>query len=519
MGGNEVDRGSEEVVRRERDRLYALLNELEVQVAELDAQGRYRYVNRKYAGRFDLEPEQIIGRLCQEVLGAEGYAAEAPRLEEAQAGQSVHYGVWLRSAAGALRAYEVRYLPLSLDGRGDGLFAVIKDVTRRRRAEEERNLFEERLAQAQRMEALGTLAGGIAHDFNNILGVVMGYTELSLLKLGEDSPVRRHLQQVLTAADRAKNVVQQVLAFSRTSEQSCQPVAVVSLVKEVLKLLRATLPSTIEIIEIIDPGTSQVVADPSQLHHVVMNLCTNAYQAMHDRGGQLEVGLVDVRLPAPGEGTEQDYVQLSVSDTGCGMPSQVRKRVFEPYFTTRPVGEGSGMGLAVVHGIVTGLGGRVVVESTPGEGTSFRVYLPARLRPQKAAPAEAPLPRGTGERILFVDDEAALAHLGKEMLGTLGYRATATSSSVEALELVRADPGGFDCVITDQTLPRMTGAELATQLLRLRPDLPVILCTGHSDLIDAQGARELGAREFLCKPLELKVLACAVASALGYPQP
>ena len=519
MGGNEVDRSSEEVVRRERDRLYALLNELEVPVAELDAQGRYRYANRKYAGRLDRKPEQIVGRLCQEVLGAEGYAAEAPRLEEAQAGQSVHYGVWLRSAAGALRSYEVRYLPLSLDGRGDGLFAVIKDVTRRRRAEEERNLFEERLAQAQRMEALGTLAGGIAHDFNNILGVVMGYTELSLLKLGDDNPVRPYLEQVLTAADRAKNVVHQILAFSRASEQRCQPVAVVSLVKEVLKLLRATLPSTIEIIETLDPGTSQVVADPSQLHQVVMNLCTNAYQAMRDRGGRLEVGLSDVQLTAPGEEAERDYVQLSVVDTGCGMTSQVYQRVFEPYFATRPVGEGTGMGLAVVHGIVTDLGGRVVVESTPGEGTCFRVYLPARVRPQQAAPVEARLPRGTGERILFVDDEAALAHLGAELLGTLGYRATATTSSVEALELFRADPGGFDCVITDQTLPRMTGAELVTHLLRLRPDLPVILCTGHSDLIDELGARELGAREYLPKPLELRRLAWAVASALGHPPP
>ena len=518
MRGGGIDRAGAEEVSRDRDRLHAVLDELEVQVADLDAQGRYRYVNRSYAERAGLPREQIVGRTCREVLGPEDYAALAQRLEEAPSGQPMRDSVRLPRHDGALRSYETRYLPLTRDGRGDGLIVVTKDVTAFQRATEERNLFEERLVQAQRMEALSTLAGGIAHDFNNILGVVMGYTELSLLKLGSDTPVRPHLEQVLTAADRAKHVVHQILAFSHASEQRHQPVAVVSLVKEVLKLLRATLPSTIEIIETLDPGTSQVVADPSQLHQVVMNLCTNAYQAMRDRGGRLEVGLSDVQLTAPGEEVEQGYVQLSVVDTGCGMTSQVSQRVFEPYFTTRPVGEGSGMGLAVVHGIVTGLGGRVVVESTPGEGTSFQVCLPVWVRLPAAAPAEARLPRGTGERILFVDDEAALAHLGEELLGTLGYRATATTSSVEALELFRADPDAFDCVITDQTLPRMTGAELVTQLLQLRPNLPVILCTGHSELIDEQMARELGAREFLLKPLELKRLAGAVASALGHPQ-
>ncbi|MDF1554185.1 MAG: ATP-binding protein [Deferrisomatales bacterium] len=519
MRGDGTDRAGAEAVRRDRDRLHALLDELEVQVADLDARGCYRYVNRSYAEGTGLPREQIVGRSCREVLGGESYSVMAPRLEEARSGGPVCCSVQLPSHGGALCTYEMRLSPVTRDGRGDGLFLVAQDVTGHRRAEEERNLFEERLAQAQRMEALGTLAGGIAHDFNNILGVVMGYTELSLLKLGGATPVRTHLEQVLAAADRAKNVVQQILAFSRASEQRCQPVAVVSLVKEVLKLLRATLPSTIEIIGTLDPGTSQVVADPSQLHQVVMNLCTNAYQAMRDHGGRLEVGLRDVQLSTPGETAEQGYVQLSVVDTGCGMPSQVRERVFEPYFTTRPVGEGTGMGLAVVHGIVTDLGGRVAVASTPGEGTAFQVYLPARVRPQRAAPVEARLPRGTGERILFVDDEAALAHLGAELLGTLGYRVTATTSSLEALELFRADPGGFDCVITDQTLPRITGAELVTRLLRLRPDLPVVLCTGHSDLIDEGGARELGAREFLHKPLELKRLACAVAAALGHRQP
>jgi PAS domain S-box-containing protein len=499
----------------EGDRLHDLLDELEVQVADLDARGCYRYVNRSYAACFGLPPGQIVGRSLKEVLGPEGYAAAAQHLATAEAGRAAGYEVRLPRHDGALRCYQIRYLPRSLEGQGDGVWELRTDVTERQRAEEERDRFEERLAQAQRMEALGTLAGGIAHDFNNVLGVMMGYTELSLLRLGDDTPVRANLEQVLTAADRAKQVVHQILAFSRTSEQRHQPVAVVSLVKEVLKLLRATLPSTIEIVEDCAPGTSQVVADPSQLHQVVMNLCTNAYQAMRDRGGRLTVGLGDVPPDSGGGEAGAGFVQLTVADTGCGMSAAVRERVFEPYFTTRPRGEGTGMGLAVVHDIITDLGGRVEVESEPDRGSTFRVLLPAWVRPPAVADTEARLPRGGGERILFVDDEAALARLGEKMLGSLGYRATATTSSVEALERFRAEPEGFDCVITDQTLPRMTGAGLAAELLRLRPDLPVILCTGHSELIDERGARQLGVREFLLKPLELKDLARAVAGVLG----
>jgi len=500
-------------VSHEQERLYALLDGLEIQVADLDGEGRCRFVNRSFAEQLGQAPADILGRPCRDVLHPETYELLAHPLTQAQAGYATHFGARLRGGNGVLHAYEIRCTPHTPGRSGNGAYLFLEDVTGFQRSLEERHLFEERLAQAQRMEALGTLAGGIAHDFNNILGVVMGYTELSLLKLGPDTPVRAHLEQVVAAADRAKNVVAQILAFSRTTEQQHQPVTLAPLLKEVLKLLRATLPSTIEIVETIDPGTSQVVADPTQLHQVVMNLCTNAYQAMRDRGGRLEVSLHDVPSDASGEASEQNYVQLSVTDTGCGMTPQVRKRVFEPYFTTRPVGEGTGMGLALVHGIATGLGGRVLVESTPGQGSTFRVCLPAWVRPATAATKDK-LPRGSGERILLVDDEEALCQLGKEMLGTLGYRATATASSVEALALVRANPQDFDCVITDQTLPRMTGSELLTALLELRPDLPVILCTGHSELIDAAGARRLGAREFLLKPLDLKRMAWAVASAL-----
>jgi PAS domain S-box-containing protein len=499
----------------ERDRLRGILDELDLQVADLDAQGCYRYVNSSYAERTGLERTEILGRHYREVLGEETYLAVRDRIEEALAGNLVRYCVRLPRRDGELRFYETSYLPRAVNGVRDGVLVFTEDVTERQRAEEERDLFEERLSHAQRLEALGTLAGGIAHDFNNILGVVMGYTELGLLKLPSDAPVRSYMEQVLQAAERAKNVVQQILAFSRTAEQQRQPIAVVPLLKEVVKLLRATLPSTIEIQEDLDPNCSQVVADPSQLHQVVMNLCTNAYQAMRSSGGCLEVAVHDVQLTLPGERDEGTYVQLTVRDTGCGMPAEVRKRIFEPYFTTREIGEGTGMGLAVVHGIVTSLGGNVAVESVPGTGSTFRVCLPVRQRvgdERASAPAAV---QGTGERVLFVDDEEVLARLGEEMLATLGYRGVATSSSEEALRRFREDPEAFDCVITDQTLPHMTGAELARELLALRPGLPVVLCTGHSELIDEQGARELGIRQFLLKPLDLKQLAAAVAAALG----
>ncbi|MBW2101889.1 MAG: response regulator, partial [Deltaproteobacteria bacterium] len=359
-----------------------------------------------------------------------------------------------------------------------GRLGVARDLRDRIRAREERARLERRLRQSEKMEAIGTLAGGIAHDFNNILYAVIGYTELSMDEVGEGHPAWCFLEEVLRAAQRAKDLVGQILTFSRQGPDERRPVRVDTVVREAMGLLRASIPSTIEIRQEIETE-ALVTADPVRLHQVVVNLCTNAAQAMEEKGGTLTVRLeekpeVPSRLgPAPGP-----YLLLTVEDTGPGMPEKVLDRVFEPFFTTKDRGKGTGMGLSVVHGIVEGYGGTVTAQSEPGKGAVFRVYLPATGSGAETGDSDdvkCPVPMGRGERILFVDDEEALVALGQRMIESLGYRVTTRVSSLEALELFRASPSRFDAVVTDLTMPHMKGDELAREITRIRRDIPVIL--------------------------------------------
>ena len=387
----------------------------------------------------------------------------------------------------------------------------------------QRNL-ERQLQQAQKMEAIGTLAGGIAHDFNNILGIILGYTEMTLICDGAESGfLEKNLSEVIKATHRAKDLVQQILAFSRQSEQECQPVQVSLIVKEALKMLRASLPKTIEINQAID-SVGVTMSDPTQIHQVIMNLCTNAHHAMREHGGILEVTLKNVDLDAGTEIQQKGlqpgpYIELTVSDTGYGIDAAVVDRIFDPYFTTKPLGEGTGLGLSVVHGIVKGIGGAIEVKSTPGKGSTFEVFLPRIERGYTKAEdiSAVELPRGR-ERILVVEDENALLKVMAQMLERLGYKAVLASSSVHAFELFRENPDGFDLVVTDQTMPQQTGAELAKKILMLRPDIPVIICTGFSDLINQEIAEGIGIREFIMKPINIKNLAATVRKVLDAGQ-
>jgi PAS domain S-box-containing protein len=397
---------------------------------------------------------------------------------------------------------------------------VAEDITQVKQAQKEQEHIEAQLQHAQRMEAIGTLAGGIAHDFNNILSAVIGYTEIALFHdLPDTSPVRTSLEQVLAAAERAKDLVKQILAFSRQAEEEHRPVLLAPLVKEGIKLLRATLPSTIKIRQSIGPHAGSVMADPIQIHQVLMNLTTNAYHAMREQGGVLEVRLERTTLSAdqaaPHDLGSGDYLALSVSDTGCGMSPDVVGRIFEPYFTTKEKGVGTGLGLAVVHGIVKSHGGTMTLASEPGKGSTFTVYLPLLedTKGSKQAHTEESLPTGD-ERILFIDDEPALVDIGEQMLHRLGYRAVTTTSSTEALELFQNAPDEFDLVITDQTMPQMTGDELAKELMNLRPSMPIILCTGFSEKISEQEANAMGLRAFLTKPLVIPDLAKTIRKIL-----
>ncbi len=404
---------------------------------------------------------------------------------------------------------------LSYDG-------IVKDISRRKQIEEERTQLESRLQQAQKMEAIGTLAGGIAHDFNNILSPIFGYSEMIMADTPVGGETYYRLNEILTAAKRAKALVKQILTFSRQGALERRPMQIHFVVSEALKLLRASIPATIEIrLNIQKSGI--ILADIAQMHQVIMNLCTFAYQAMREKGGLLEVSLAAVQI-SPGELTGSPepvpgpYVELRVRDNGCGMERAVRERIFEPYFSLpfKERGEGAGLGLSVVHGIVKNHGGHIVVDSEPGQGTTFSVYLPC-IETIGAVPeveSMAPVPGGS-EHILVVDDEEHIVRMARQMLEKLGYKVTVRTSSVEGLEAFQAQPENFDLVITDMTMPNMTGMVLAQKLMAIRPGLPIILCTGYSGLINKEKARAAGIREFIMKPYVKRQIAETIRRALA----
>ncbi len=403
----------------------------------------------------------------------------------------------------------------------DGRYVRIQvsvDITRVKNLEKERQRTETRLRQAQKMEAIGTLAGGIAHDFNNILSAILGYAELALDDALKGKPAEDYIAEIVKAGNRAKDLVQQILTFSRQSESEAKPVQVKPIVKEALKLLRATLPSTIAISSAIK-SDAIVLADPTQVHQVVMNLCTNAGHAMRDSGGQLSVTLDEEDLDEnftdhyPGMQPGR-FLRLTVADTGHGIEPALIDKIFDPYFTTKEKGEGTGMGLAVVQAVVQGCRGAVAVASTPGQGTLFKVYLPIVPRRISHQAGEKRPVVGGNEHILFVDDEPALVDMGKQMLERLGYRVTAAGGSARALELFRKDPGAFDLVITDMTMPQMTGDALAAELMAIRPEIPVVICTGYSERISQESALEAGIKALIYKPITRSDLAATVRSVL-----
>ncbi len=396
--------------------------------------------------------------------------------------------------------------------------SVRRDVTEERRFEKVRQ-------QMQRFEAIGTLAGGIAHDFNNILTPIMGYSELCKSMLPADSRIRDNIEQIVLAAHRARELVRQILTFSRQKGARRVPLDIRMVVKEALKLIRAALPADIRIEQQIEAGREHVLADPTEIHQVVMNLCTNAQYAMLETGGTLKVrlGRIDIdrskaeTVPGLHAGP---YLRLRVEDTGCGIPPRILDRIFEPYFTTRSEDHGTGLGLATVQGIVTGIGGVVTVESAEERGTVFDVFLPVVDTPaeMEKGSGEQPVPGGN-ERILFVDDEPMIADLGRKMLGQLGYTVTAVTDPVAALALLRNNPGCFDLLITDMTMPAMSGMELVREINALRPELPVIVCTGFNKKMPQEWKDGNNVHSLLTKPLGFRELAQAVRNALDSPPP
>ena len=385
-----------------------------------------------------------------------------------------------------------------------GIYAL---SLQRCKEEEKRLEIEKTYRHVQKMEAVGTLAGGISHDFNNILAAMMGYVNLSLHDLPANSHVRHNLKQVLKAGERARNLIKQILAFSRRVDQESAPMNIAPVAKEVLKLMKATLPSYIEIRQDVDNDPGNVLADPGAIHQVLMNLCSNASHAMRQNGGVLSVWVKTLcaksqALPAELITRDEDFVFFGVADTGTGIEQNTLDRIFEPYFTTKESNEGTGLGLAVVHGIIEGLGGFISVESEQGRGTAISIYLPICEMPESKADENPAYAMGAGERILFVDDEKALVEIASRNLSRMGYRAACYAHPESALEAFQRDPSSFDIVITDLTMPKITGDRLAAEIKTIRPEVPVIICTGYSEHACGESAKRLGVEAVLLKPLD-----------------
>lgn len=509
---------TEEALRKSEELYHALVETTNTGFVVIDSEGRVIDANQEYvrlSGHRDLD--DIRGRSVIE------WTADYEKEINSEAVRQCMKNGFLRNleidytdSNGNAIPVEINATVIDKDGVPQ-ILTLCRDITERRQAEIEKKKLEDKLAHSQKMEAIGTLAGGIAHDFNNILTPLLGYAELALNNAGIGTKMKKHLNEVLRAGNRARDLVMQILAFSRYSEHELKPIQVKNIVNEVLKLIRASLPSTIEIQQRIS-SESIIMADPVQIHQILMNLSTNAYHAMK-KGGILEISLADIELEADFLKEHQElnpgpYIKITVSDTGHGMTPEIIERIFDPYFTTKAMGEGTGLGLAVVHGIVKSYKGAVTVQSEPGKGSAFNIFLPVIEAVQDLhEEPDTPLPTGE-ERILFVDDEPDISELGVPMLERLGYSVVAVTSSMEALELFKLQSGKFDLVITDMTMPGMTGEVLAGEIMRIRADIPIILCTGFSYLMNEKKAIQMGIRAFIMKPFVLRNIASSIREVL-----
>lgn len=519
-------KNAEKALRESEFRFRSFFNTSPEGILLIDFQGTILDVNKAFLQESGYTLAETAGRHVKEFIAPVDQARVVDAMVELKSGLSQNTplrfsylakdGTLVPVAVKGWLVVDEKSIPLYL-----GVF--IRNLTMELALAEEKSVLEKQVIHAQKTEAIGTLAGGIAHDFNNILGGIIGFTELALYRepASVDPKMREYLERVLEGGNRAKDLVQQILRFSRHSNTVMEPIRLVPLIKESIRLLRSTLPTTISIEQRLTPVSDRIFGDATQMHQVVMNLATNAYHAMRKTGGLLTIVLDTVSLNEPRQYMSMtippgEYVQLQVHDTGSGMPPAVLERIFAPYFTTKKVNEGTGLGMAVVMGIVKNHQGLIEIETRPGKGTRFAVYLPLThndAADHGAVPRNLPL--GRGQRVLIVDDEAFFLEVIAESLKLLGYRVTASQSSHAILKTFKDHPEDYDLLITDQTMPGMTGVQLAQEIRKINKTMPIILCTGYSEIVSEYSAAYYGITSFLMKPVNIHDLARAVDAVLA----
>ena len=487
-----------------------------------DMDGRFISVNPAMQNLFGYNKEELLGHRPSDFMELKLQTGFKERYLEKVKEQGYHEGIaCYYNKIGEKFYIEYKSFLIKPDDGELYISGMGRDVTEKVLSEKKLKTLQEQIAQFQRMEAIGTLAGGIAHDFNNILFPIMGYTEMLMKDVDENSTSQKRLAKIYTSAIRARELVKQILTFSRQGNNEFKLIEIQPVVKEVLKLIRSTIPTTIEIKSHIQTSCNTIQADPTQIHQIIMNLAINAYHAMEDSGGKLKVTLEEVELVESDllnlEMESGAFACLTISDTGKGMDKELTRKIFDPFFTTKELGKGTGMGLSIVHGIVADMKGGIQVHSEPEKGTQFFVYLPivSNMKKQQIPNAKAAMQGGT-EHILLLDDEEAIIEMEKEMLERLGYQVTSHTNSVEALEDFCNNTDKFDMVITDMAMPDMSGDKLSAELIKIRPDIPILLCTGFSETISDEKAASLGIKGFLLKPIGMNDFSRKIRQVLDF---
>lgn len=503
-----------------RETYRRLTEEINDAIYELDSKGRITYISPAITPITGYQPEQALGRYFTEFVFLDDLPMIQEKFAKVLSGFLEPSEFRIVDSAGIPRWVRTSSRPILSNAGPTGLRGILTNIENEKREMIEKTKLLQQIQDNQKLEAIGTLAGGIAHDFNNILSVIIGFCEITRMNNAENRSVCDNMDKVLKASERARGLIRQILTFSKKTKQEKELVEPHILLHEGIELLAGSIPKTIKIIENISKDSAPILADPAQFNQIIFNLCTNAYYAMKENGGVLEISLDSVTLDSEKAESLPDlqegpYIRLKITDTGQGIPEESLQRIFEPFYTTKPIGEGSGLGLSVIHGVIRSMGGAITVESTIGKGSVFTVYLPRQEAEIPATAESNELPQGNGEHILVVDDEEMLAHLVRELLVSLGYTVTMSTSGKDGLEKFLKEPSVYDAVLTDQTMPDVTGLQLAVAIMDIRPDLPVIICSGYSELINEEKAAQMNIAAFLNKPIRRDILALTLRKVIA----